>query len=251
MAYEVFQKERARHVKVIRRPAKSDAEKKEVESSRVDRPANRDRKRKASQTLLLTRAPTKPSKPYNKKRKLPEVPEVQVEPPVPVPALVEEVQVAALDLSTSGGKEDDELSLIAPSTYSVESSDVAYTPTRKPRHEVKLKGMALNQAQRVILNVGGVRFETSAPTLESDPSSILASMVKKTSPFQPYEVDHVYTYFLDRDHKHFRVILNYLRNPNGQVRLLPVTRYHQVLLNFTFLLFRYGFFSPISCQVLS
>jgi hypothetical protein len=48
----------------------------------------------------------------------------------------------------------------------------AYTPTMK--EEIGLQGMTQSQKQRVYLNVGGTKFETSVPTLQSDPSSILA-----------------------------------------------------------------------------
>lgn len=80
-------------------------------------------------------------------------------------------------------------------------------------------------SQRVILNVGGTRFETCAANLEADPSSTLARIVRKGSAFKPYEVDNIYTYSLDRDAKHFRVILIFLRNPNGD-HVLPVSRFH-------------------------
>jgi hypothetical protein len=44
-------------------------------------------------------------------------------------------------------------------------------------------------------------------TLQSDPSSILSYMVLKQSPMKPYSVDNIYTYFLDRDPRHFVHIL--------------------------------------------
>lgn len=77
---------------------------------------------------------------------------------------------------------------------------------------VRLRGMDLVQKQRLILNVGGRIFETSAPTLNNDPSSLLSHMVSPSSPMKPYKVDHVYTYFLDRSPKMFDYILCYLRN---------------------------------------
>ena len=79
-----------------------------------------------------------------------------------------------------------------------------YHPTSKEHN--RLEGMALAQ------NVGGTKFETSVPTLQSDPSSLLAKMVLPTSPLKPYSVDNVYLYFLDRDPKLFSFILNYLRH---------------------------------------
>ena len=59
----------------------------------------------------------------------------------------------------------------------------------------------------MILNVGGVRFETSRLTLTKDPESLLAKLFTKDSPIIPQGN----SIFLDRDASHFRVILNYLR----------------------------------------
>ena len=72
----------------------------------------------------------------------------------------------------------------------------------------------------VKLNVGGEFFTTSVQTLTRDPSSILAAMVsteRHLDPFfdlmeakpQPLENG---SFFIDRDGKHFRILLNYLRN---------------------------------------
>jgi hypothetical protein len=75
--------------------------------------------------------------------------------------------------------------------------EMTYEPT--PKHILQLKTMADCQKSRIILIVGGSRFETCVPTLQSDPSSILSYMVLKESPMKPYSVDNIYTYFLDRD----------------------------------------------------
>ena len=94
--------------------------------------------------------------------------------------------------------------------YAVKELDApVYHPTSK--EHIRLEGMNLAQKQRIYLNVGGTmaKFETSVPTLQSDPSSI-ARMVLPTSPLKPYSVDNVYVYFLDRDPKLFSFILNYL-----------------------------------------
>ena len=68
---------------------------------------------------------------------------------------------------------------------------------------------------RVKLNVGGHYFTTTLQTLTKDPNSRLAAM---------FSGEHFEngTLFLDRDGKHFRFILNYLRNgelvlPNGEM----------------------------------
>ena len=55
--------------------------------------------------------------------------------------------------------------------------EVIYEPT--PKHILQLKTMAECQKSRIILNVGGSRFETCVPTLQSDPLSILSYMVLK------------------------------------------------------------------------
>ena len=57
----------------------------------------------------------------------------------------------------------------------------------------------------VKLNVGGHYFTTTLQTLTKDPNSRLAAMFSG-------EHDENSTIFLDRDGKHFRFILNYLRN---------------------------------------
>ena len=86
--------------------------------------------------------------------------------------------------------------------YAVKELDApVYHPTSK--EHIRLEGMALAQKQRIYLNVGGTKFETSVPTLQSDPSSLLARMVLPNSPLKPYSVENVYVYFLDRDPKLF------------------------------------------------
>ncbi|OWF45428.1 BTB/POZ domain-containing protein KCTD4 [Mizuhopecten yessoensis] len=82
--------------------------------------------------------------------------------------------------------------------------------------------MALSQSQRLILHVWGRRYETSASTLQSEPSSILAKMVSPTSCMKPYEVDNIYTYFIDRNGKLFEHVLEFLRNgADITIRNLP------------------------------
>lgn len=93
--------------------------------------------------------------------------------------------------------------------YSVSSTPVTYHPSDK-----KLLQNAINQSQRLILNLGGERFATCAATLMAE-DGLLCRMVQKDSPHQPYETASKFAYFLDRDGKHFRTILNYLRNKTG------------------------------------
>ncbi|KAK3085981.1 hypothetical protein FSP39_011618 [Pinctada imbricata] len=61
--------------------------------------------------------------------------------------------------------------------------------------------------QKAILNIGGDYFHTSIPTLKSVPDSLFCKMLYKGSPFERKLPD-----FIDRDPKHFRIILNYLRD---------------------------------------
>jgi len=75
---------------------------------------------------------------------------------------------------------------------------------------------------RVILNVGGNRFDTSVATLVKDQNSMLAAMF---SGRYRMKVEEDGSYFIDRDGSHFRYVLNYLRDntvslpPNRQIHL--------------------------------
>ena len=60
----------------------------------------------------------------------------------------------------------------------------------------------------VNLHVGGRRFTTSLQTLTKDPDSMLAAMFSGRFEVKPLEDG---AFFIDRDGKHFRFILNYLR----------------------------------------
>ena len=83
--------------------------------------------------------------------------------------------------------------------------------------------MLLKQIQnnKVILNVGGARFETSRLTLRRDPESLLARLFTRESSVIPQGN----TIFFDRDPSHFKIILNYLRyNLEINPALLPKER---------------------------
>ena len=66
------------------------------------------------------------------------------------------------------------------------------------------------QKNKIILNVGGKRFETSRQTLTSVPDTYLASMFSGRFELAPDAEDG--SYFIDRDPKHFNLVLNYLRD---------------------------------------
>ena len=62
--------------------------------------------------------------------------------------------------------------------------------------------------QRVKLNVGGSKFETTLSTLTRYPDSMLGAMFSGRHEVPPDEEGYV---FIDRDGTHFRAILNFLR----------------------------------------
>jgi hypothetical protein len=64
------------------------------------------------------------------------------------------------------------------------------------------------QEHKVLLNIGGVKYETSKVTLRNDPASVFSLMLLPNSPFRP----NGNVFFFDRDPCHFRIILGYLRN---------------------------------------
>ena len=63
------------------------------------------------------------------------------------------------------------------------------------------------QCNKVILNVGGARFETSRLTLRKDLESLLARLFTTESSVVPQGN----SIFIDRDASHFKLILIYLR----------------------------------------
>ncbi|KAK3091977.1 hypothetical protein FSP39_024154 [Pinctada imbricata] len=96
------------------------------------------------------------------------------------------------------------------STHTSASAPSIYVPT--PTYQLKLKELSEAQSRRIIINVGGMKFETSAVTLQKDPNSILVKMVQHDSLMKPYQTENIYSFFLDRDPRSFHIILNYLRN---------------------------------------
>eukprot|EP00160_Parvularia_atlantis_P000519 Unigene10422_Nuclearia_a/m.31858 Unigene10422_Nuclearia_a/g.31858 ORF Unigene10422_Nuclearia_a/g.31858 Unigene10422_Nuclearia_a/m.31858 type:complete len:225 (-) Unigene10422_Nuclearia_a:95-769(-) len=85
-------------------------------------------------------------------------------------------------------------------------------------------------SQRVVFNVGGTRFETTAVTVAKHPGSMLAAMVSGT---WATTADADGSFFIDRSPKYFELILDYLRTDElptlppgvGQRNLLHEARY--------------------------
>lgn len=71
-----------------------------------------------------------------------------------------------------------------------------------------LEHLKLCSDSKIVLNIGGTKFETSKKTLTAVPQSLLERMVETTT----FPVSAGGVYFIDRDPTHFRLILNYLRN---------------------------------------
>ena len=76
----------------------------------------------------------------------------------------------------------------------------------KEKHELQAYLQRI-QENKIILNIGGTRFETSKETLTQDPKSLFALLFEDEPPIHPVGN----SFFIDRDPAHFRLILNYLR----------------------------------------
>ncbi|KAJ5071385.1 btb/poz domain-containing adapter for cul3-mediated rhoa degradation protein family member [Anaeramoeba ignava] len=68
---------------------------------------------------------------------------------------------------------------------------------------------------KIRLNIGGKIFETTFSTLSLVPSTFFTIELSKIKKEEELEI------FIDRDPKHFRKILNFLRNPNPNDFPLP------------------------------
>lgn len=95
-----------------------------------------------------------------------------------------------------------------------EACEVLQREATRLRHEQKaIDAMSkkiehVHLSSTVNLNVGGRRFTTSLQTLTKDSDSMLAAMFSGKFEVKPSEDG---AFFIDRDGKHFRFILNYLR----------------------------------------
>ena len=99
---------------------------------------------------------------------------------------------------------------VSTCTSTLPAVPLSYTPT--PTRLLKIQQLNKGQQTRFILNIGGTKFETSAETISSFPDSVLSAMIAEDSPMKPYQIDGRSSYFIDRDPRHFPLILNYLRN---------------------------------------
>ena len=77
------------------------------------------------------------------------------------------------------------------------ASDNAYNEV-----DVFLQALQDTQEQLILLNVGGVHFETRKVTLRADPSRVFSLVLIPNSSFRPSGN----VYFFDRDPSHFRII---------------------------------------------
>ena len=78
-----------------------------------------------------------------------------------------------------------------------------HSKQNKKRNEM-LTYLKSSQENRITLNIGGTKFETSESTLKQDPDSLFALLFDEGVPDRN-------NYFIDRDPAYFRIILNYLR----------------------------------------
>lgn len=76
------------------------------------------------------------------------------------------------------------------------------------------KMRALITKDKVVLNVGGTRYDTSVQTLTSVPHTFFTSMFSGRFDLT-LNADDDGAYFIDRDGWRFRYILDYLRDPTG------------------------------------
>lgn len=96
----------------------------------------------------------------------------------------------------------------------VDALRVQQDSVRRERDEVEamkatVDGNLKRFKQRVKLNVGGSKFETTLSTLTGQPGSMLAAMFSGRHEVPQDEDGYV---FIDRDGTHFRTILNFLRS---------------------------------------
>jgi len=115
-------------------------------------------------------------------------------------------------VNTSETKLDKETPLqsSASSTSSLEYNDkvVPMQESNKVKEDTALQRVPTKgSGQRIILDIGGVHYSTTAFTLEKYPESLFGSIINKE-----WQDETVRTLFIDRDPTHFRYIVNFLRD---------------------------------------
>ena len=107
---------------------------------------------------------------------------------------------------------------VAPAPYKVKEVPA---PTYKPSATVLdafFKCLLKQQEERIILNIGGRKFETSQSTLLSQ-DSLLSKLIQKDPPKDDSKV-----YFIDRNPRYFDFVLDFLRGRTFDPRVLPVDK---------------------------
>ncbi|CAG2220669.1 KCTD3 [Mytilus edulis] len=122
--------------------------------------------------------------------------------------------------SSSSSSEDSELSIHAEAggvSPPASTRSGLSVPILSDMVKETIKRVRRSQENRVVLNIGGTKFETSKETLSVVPGSLFWALCQETLPESPL--------FLDRDPTHFKMILNYLRNKKEFSRsILPKDR---------------------------
>ena len=90
----------------------------------------------------------------------------------------------------------------------ISSSKTEQSYTATPTRILRLVQIDKGQKTRCMLSIGGMKFETCANTINNVPDSVLFKLINANS----IVMEGRSTYVIDRDPKHFPVILNYLRN---------------------------------------
>lgn len=107
---------------------------------------------------------------------------------------------------------------VAPAPYKVkEVPATTYKPSATVL-DTSLKCLLKQQEERIILNIGGRKFETSQSTLLSQ-DSLLSKLIQKDPPKDDSKV-----YFIDRNPRSFDFVLDFFRGRTFDPRVLPVDK---------------------------
>jgi hypothetical protein len=81
----------------------------------------------------------------------------------------------------------------------ISSSKTEHIYTAAPTRILKLGQIGKGQKTRFMFNIGGMKFETCANTINNVPDSVLFELINTYSTVKPYLVEGRSTYFIDRD----------------------------------------------------